>query len=1179
MKKLKMISLLLFAVCQFLLVSCASPELVSEPGEEIPLPSEADEQADPLTQVADLRGQPVLLEASLDDGVIDGFEIIEGEWQLTEAQDGNVVAEIDNRDGASNPAFQIGDADWANYSLNYRFKYLSDSVEGSEIYINFHISESGPYQVAMGMGENAYVVLGHIPNANSWNTLAEETANLAPDEWHDLRLDVSGGEISLLLDGDLVFSVTDDSSSAGIIEMGVGAGTHAQFDDFLVVSLDGAQQVAVNSSQGESSQEMPSEEDSVADDSGDDDVEENDQQTETGITEIIIDGQADDWEGRQLLQTDEQGDGDFDLLAGYAFVNQDALYFMIEVADPSAYLIQFDLKFQANNRRILISWTPGQNGFMSDITTNFESLGETSLSSFELGSILEARVDLEELGSPKLINLLEVDVWFGDGGEDNDNLHFDGHTPVVNEIDSTERSVAGRSPAELEYDAGVVAVVVGSHEGELLTDQTWVRLGGPQGGLGYDIRMHLENPAIMYVTDAWAGVHKSIDGGFTWFSINEGINARTGPSGDAIPAFSLTIDPNDPEIIWAGMTGQRGVYRSPDGGATWQEYSNGIVEDHGLTIRTIAVEPGNSDVVYVAGEIDSSLWAGEPQWGIGFDRTQGVVYKSTNSGQNWQAIWRGDNLVRYVLIDPTDVNILYIASGVFDREAANSDPNTLSPGGVGVLKSLDGGETWFEINTGLENLYIVSLIIHPQDSQTLLAASHNVTYREGNAAYVTRNGGVSWEKIIEDDGLNSVEIFPEDPNIWYVIGDSLYISRDNGHTWERRNSQGSTSWRPSRMSAGVAMDLLVDTKNPDRLFVNNYGGGNFLTEDGGTSWISASTGYTGAEIWDVSVHPQNPAIVYVNGRSGPSVSTDGGIIWQGITPAGGRIQDGPTISIDPQNPLHILAAEAQQAQIYESWDGGANWEFIYEDCDRLCGLPTHIQTGPYSLSFAPSDPSIVYGGFGTWGCLSDREGSACDAEAAFSVQISSDGGHTWEELIDLPFQGASVSRIVVHPEDANTAWAAAAGDGVFITIDGGKSWEDRSAGLDSKLIMDLAVDHQNPNVLYAATSNGGVFKSEDGGLTWSRRSTGMDPNERVSAIVVDPVRPEVVYAGTKFSGVYLSKDGGISWRLLNDGLRTRAVFSLDISPDGSTLYAGTQGEGVFRLSTLSQEEFDSLVGP
>ena len=220
MNELPKNSALLIALCLLLLASCASPEPAPEPEVNVQELSEAQ------VQVADLEGLPVLLEASLDDGNIDGFEIIDGEWGLTEAQDGNVVAEIDNRDGASNPAFRIGDANWADYSLNYRFKYLADSTDEAEIYFNFFISEDGPYQVAMGMGDGAYVILGHIPNAVSWDTLAEESASLTTNEWHDLRLDVTDGQISLFIDGEMIFTVEDDSSSAGTIEIGVSAGTH-----------------------------------------------------------------------------------------------------------------------------------------------------------------------------------------------------------------------------------------------------------------------------------------------------------------------------------------------------------------------------------------------------------------------------------------------------------------------------------------------------------------------------------------------------------------------------------------------------------------------------------------------------------------------------------------------------------------------------------------------------------------------------------------------------------------------------------------------------------------------------------------------------------------------------------------------------------------------------------------
>ena len=294
----------------------------------------------------------------------------------------------------------------------------------------------------------------------------------------------------------------------------------------------------------------------------------------------------------------------------------------------------------------------------------------------------------------------------------------------------------------------------------------WVRTGGPLGGLGYDIRMRPDNPDLMYVTDAQAGAHRSVNGGQTWTPINEGILDRGGPSADTIPVFSLTIDPNNPEIVWVGFDGITAVYRSADGGGSWEKRITGITETQGLAIRSIAVEPGNSQVVYAGGEVASYVWAGENRNGREFDRVQGVVYKSIDAGLTWQAVLRAENLVRYVLIDPTDVNTLYAATGIFDREAANSDPTTNTAGGVGVLKSTDGGATWVPVNIGFSNLYVGTLFMHPENPLILLAGAGNNAYPEGGGIYRTANGGSTWT-YVGGESIQSVEFSTGNPNVAY----------------------------------------------------------------------------------------------------------------------------------------------------------------------------------------------------------------------------------------------------------------------------------------------------------------------------------------------------------------------------------------------------------------------------
>jgi hypothetical protein len=273
---------------------------------------------------------------------------------------------------------------------------------------------------------------------------------------------------------------------------------------------------------------------------------------------------------------------------------------------------------------------------------------------------------------------------------------------VLNYTDPQPAMALGVSFECLSTEAVYIddVAVWGLGEDETLT---WIRTGGPLGGIGYDVRMNPLNPDLMYVTDAEAGVFISRDGGRNWEPSNRGITTRTGETGEIIPIFCLTIDPNRPDIVWAGTQGQRGVFRSVDGGISWERRDSGITES-GITIRGFTVEPGDSDVVYAAGEISSWEWNGDPAHGIEFDRVKGAIYKTTDGGKIWQKVWEGDNLARYVWIDPRDTNVLYASTGIFDREAADSDPIRRIAGGVGVIKSTNGGRSWFAVNEGLGNL-------------------------------------------------------------------------------------------------------------------------------------------------------------------------------------------------------------------------------------------------------------------------------------------------------------------------------------------------------------------------------------------------------------------------------------------------------------------------------------------
>lgn len=160
-------------------------------------------------------------------------------------------------------------------------------------------------------------------------------------------------------------------------------------------------------------------------------------------TRIIIDGLADDWNNREVLLDDPAGDteeGYLDMTTGYAFVNQHVLYFLVEIVDPEAPFVHFDIEFQADDRRILISWKPGEpDGSIGDITTGFNNIGPATSSTFALSSSLEGRVDLSDIGSPENLNLTQIRVMVGECCESPSWRAADewnpGSTPVVNEVD------------------------------------------------------------------------------------------------------------------------------------------------------------------------------------------------------------------------------------------------------------------------------------------------------------------------------------------------------------------------------------------------------------------------------------------------------------------------------------------------------------------------------------------------------------------------------------------------------------------------------------------------------------------------------------------------------------------------------------------------------------------------
>ncbi len=703
----------------------------------------------------------------------------------------------------------------------------------------------------------------------------------------------------------------------------------------------------------------------------------------------------------------------------------------------------------------------------------------------------------------------------------------------------------------------------------------WVRTGGPLGGLGYDIRMRPDNPDIMYVTDAKAGVFKSTDGGKTWVPKNKGITTRQGTASDEIPVFCVTIDPNNYDTIWVGTQWQRGFFKSTDGGETWNKMDNGVIE-RGLTTRGFGVDPHNSNVVYAAGEVSSWEWAGEQRLGEQFDMTKGVVYKTTDGGQHWNRVWEGDNLARYVWIDPGDTNVLYVSTGIFDREAANSDVRNGKDGGVGVIKSTDGGKTWQQANSGIRNLYVGSLFMNPTNPDILLAGTGTAWASPGGGVYLTTDGGSTWRQTLSVGlMIESVEFSTTNPQIAYAGGfQVVYRSEDGGRTWtlvsggEQPDQEG---WGSPGIFAGHPIDFQLDPRNPNRLFSNQYGGGNFLSLDGGKTWESASKGYTGAAVRDIAVDPTQPGRVIAAARSGIFASYNAGEDWMGLSFRPFYYPDWHVISIDPSNPQHLIAGMTCWRNLVSSNNGGMKWHQTEQ-------FPEGTNKAFATVTFALSDPKTVYAGAaGFISCghfTSDVPSSGYNAtirKPGAGVFISHDGGEHWQQSPDPQMQNLSVTKLAVDSKNADIIFAATFYNGLYRSSDGGQSWSQVRGGLPAdKSITTVSIDPHDSSNIYAGRNQGGLYRSKDSGTTWRQVSAGLPAEGVITDVEFDPQNPQVLFCTDVFSGVYRSQDGGKTWQAINNGLGVRSLNALAISNDGQHLYAASEGMGVFRLDLNGQ---------
>jgi photosystem II stability/assembly factor-like uncharacterized protein len=331
---------------------------------------------------------------------------------------------------------------------------------------------------------------------------------------------------------------------------------------------------------------------------------------------------------------------------------------------------------------------------------------------------------------------------------------------------------AGAARAQAPAPAG--AEPAGQVPAEALT-ALQARSIGPAvtGGRVHDVEALPGDPSTVYLATATGGLWKSTNAGDTWAPLFDEQPVST--FGD------LAIAPSNPDVLWAGTGEQQnrqstswgnGVYRSTDGGETWQH--------RGLTdtrhIGRVQVHPENPDVAYVGAL--GNLWKGSDARG---------VYKTTDGGETWDKVFFADRFTGVVdlVMHPSNPDVLYAAA--YQRLRRTWGFNGGGPGS-GIYKTTDGGETWTELTDGLPagDKGRIGLAVPDTRPQTVYAL---VEHAEEGGTYRSRDGGASWAKV---NDLNPRPMYyshvfadPTDADRVYVLATEAYVSEDAGETFTR----------------------------------------------------------------------------------------------------------------------------------------------------------------------------------------------------------------------------------------------------------------------------------------------------------------------------------------------------------------------------------------------------------
>ncbi len=612
------------------------------------------------------------------------------------------------------------------------------------------------------------------------------------------------------------------------------------------------------------------------------------------------------------------------------------------------------------------------------------------------------------------------------------------------------------------------------------------------------------------------GIYKSNDGGKTWTHL--GLR-------DSEQISALAIDPHDPNRIFAAVLGhpygpnpERGIFRSTDGGQTWQKV---LYKDENTGGNDVKVDPSNPQIVY------ATLWEarqGPWEYNNAYGGTEGGIFKSTDGGATWRELKNGlpQGIVQaYVAIAPS------LPSRLYATVAMTLESGYESAKGLGVYRSDDAGGNWRRITDD------------PRPAMRI-------------------GGG----------DLPVPAVDPKNPDIVYSASIVTVRSTDGGKTWmSLRGAPGGDDYQ----------NIWINPENPDIIILVSDQGA-IVTVNGGQTWSSWYNQPT-AQLYHVQTSNTFPYRVCSGQQESGSVcissrGNDGEITFRDWHPVG-TIEYG-YVAPDPLDPDVVFGAGTSEVSKFH-WSTGQVQDVTPIPLrDRQYRVD---RTQP--LMFSPVDPHVLYfaanvlfrttDGGETWQPISPdltREHPGIPASL----------GHLADKDAKVATQRGVIYSLAPSFKSVNTLWAGTDDGLIWVTRDGGKNWKNITPPelTPWSKVTQIAASHFDDLTAYASVSRFRIddlrpyiYRTHDGGKTWRLITAGLPADAPADTVREDPVRKGLLFAGTE-TGVWVSFDDGDHWQSLQLNLPHTSMRDLWIHDHD--LIVATHGRSFWILDDITPLE-------